>query len=75
MKVYLITIDKREDYSETVGPYSTKEKAISKVNELVRKNYGTRADECLRAYGGNLSEGTFYSEEETYEIVERELDE
>ena len=68
MTVYLVDIERRKGDGDTLGPFSTRDKAIAALREYVGDD--TPAED---EFGGQLSEGTYYSEEETIEVLEREV--
>lgn len=74
MTVYLIDIQRREETPGTLGPFASRAGAVQAVRDYVAKRYRDRdIEDMLRAYGGDLTEGTFSSEDETIDIYEREL--
>ena len=74
MSVWLVDIQRRKEEAGTLGPFATREGAVRAVRDYVTKHYCERSIvDLLAAYGGDLTEGTFYSEDETINVYEREL--
>lgn len=76
MTIYIANVDKREDESEILSIHKTKQGAVRSIEETVIKRYNWeagRVDSLLHAYGGNLDDGKFNSEDESYYIIEKEL--
>lgn len=74
MKVYLVDITTRKnDRDETLGPFST----FDKAKEALRKHFSHWTEEELREYteyDSNYDKGCIFTEEESAEIFEREME-
>ena len=76
MKVYLLTRDTRcHDYGDdgVYGTYSTFEKALA----ALREELDHWTDEELnnyKEYNSDFSKGQIYTEEDTWEIIEKEVE-
>lgn len=72
MKVYIVDIDTRKgDGDGTLGPFTTFEKAQAAV-----KDYCSWIDDIetyTDDFDSDFSKGQIYTEEESIEIIEREL--
>ncbi len=70
MIVWLVNIERRKGDGSTLGPFLTREGAINALREHV----GSEFDESYTdEFGSSLTEGVYYSEEESVEVYEREL--
>lgn len=65
MKVYQILTEYREGGASVSNIYGTQAAAI----EALKKIADYKNDE----FGGNLEEGTYYTTEESYEVIEKEV--
>lgn len=74
MTVWLIDIDRREGESAIRGPFASFSRALKTLEAYVDTHYTPECiASCLKAYGGNLATGRFCSEDETIQVVEREV--
>ena len=72
MKVYLVNIDTRKTArDELLGPFSSFEDAQNAIRELYYWYNGDIADH--KEYNSDFSKGQIYTEEESVEILEREV--
>ncbi len=75
MKTWIVDIETRKnDRDTTLGPFTTFEKAQDAMREYLRMSIDElleRDAEC--DFGSDYNKGLYYSEEETVEIIEREL--
>ena len=73
MKVYLVDITTRKnDRDDTLGPYSTFEKAKDALREVFQY-WKPGKLESYKEYGSNFEEGRIFTEETSAEIYEREI--
>ncbi len=74
MNIYIANIDKREGESQILSVHKTRQGAIEQIMAAIFAKYGEdRAFDLEVAYCGNLEKGEFNSEEESYYIIEKEL--
>lgn len=76
MTVWCVSIDRREEHegNGSLGPFASRAGAVQAVRDYVTQHYRAASiDSLLKTYGGDLTEGTFYSEEEIIGVYEREL--
>lgn len=74
--VWLVSIERRVQCEGNIilGPHASHTGAIAAVRAYVERRYSERSiASMLAAYGGNLDEGSFYSEDETITTFERPL--
>jgi hypothetical protein len=75
MKTYLVIIETRKgDGDRTLGPFTIFEKAQDAMRDYLRMSVADlleRDTEC--EFGSDYNKGSYFSEEESVEIVEREL--
>ncbi len=75
MNVWLASIERRKDEGSTFGPFASREGAVQAVRDYVTRRLRPESiAACNAEFGGDLTEGTFYSEEETIEVYERTLE-
>lgn len=74
MKTWIVDIETRKnDRDDTLGPFSTFEKA----KKAIREHLSHWTDEELneyKEYGSDFSKGNIYTEEYSIETYEREMD-
>jgi hypothetical protein len=74
MKTYIVNIETRKnDRDDVLGPYRTFEKA----KEAMREHLDLWTDEELESYkeyDSDFNKGCIYTEEESIEIIEREME-
>lgn len=74
MKTYIVYIETRKnDRDEILGPFSTFEKA----KDALKKYFNCWTEEELmeyKEYDSNFNEGKIFTEEESAEILEREME-
>ena len=73
MKVYIVDIETRKnDRDDTLGPFTTFAKAVDAMREHF-SNWTLQELAEYTEYGSNFNEGKIFTEEESVEIIEREL--
>ncbi len=74
MKVYIVDIETRKnDRDDTLGPFTTFEKA----KKALAKHFDHWEEEELKTYkeyGSDFDKGCIFTEEESVQIFERELE-
>jgi hypothetical protein len=74
MKVYIVNIETRKgDGNDILGPFTTFGKAL----QAIREHFYCWTQEELDEYDefdSDISKGQIYTEEESVEIIERELE-
>ncbi len=74
MNVYIVDITTRKnDRDATLGPFSTKEKAIQAIREYFG-HWKPGTLDAYKEYGSDINEGRILTEEDSAEMIERELD-
>lgn len=76
MKVYLLNRDTRKHYygdDGTYGTFSTFEKAQTALREKL-DNWTDEELNAYKEYGSDFSKGCIYTEEDSWEIIEKEID-
>ena len=74
MKVYIVNVTTRKnDRDAILGPYSTKEKAIQAIREYFGHWRPGKLD-AYKEYNSDINEGRIFTEEDSTEVLERELD-
>ena len=74
MKVWIVSIiTRKNDRDATLGPYSTKEKAVQAVREYFNHWKQGKLD-SYEEYDSDINEGRIFTEEDSTEVLERELD-
>ena len=75
MITYIVDIDKREGEGSILGPFTNKDKAKAALRKYVEKRYDPEAIKyCIAHYNSSFEKGRFNSEEESIEIIEKELE-
>lgn len=77
MKIYIAGIGYRDSNGcKILSVNKNKDNAIAKIKEKVNKIYSPEIiAELTKEYGGDLDKGEFNSEDESYYVVEKELEE
>lgn len=76
MNAFFVIADQRKGPSRVIATCKSFEKAKEKLREYVQKKYTKEAIQyCTITFGSDLNKGKFYSEEESIEISEEEIEE
>lgn len=76
MKIYLLTRETRKHYYEDDGVYGTFS-TFEKAQAFLRKKLSSWTDQELneyKEYGSDWSKGCIYTEEDSWEIIEKEIE-
>ena len=73
-KIYIIESNRRKGGCRILGIFNARELAIQALSSYVQRNYGIDNPADYRDdFDSNILEGRFYSEEESVEMFEREM--
>jgi hypothetical protein len=70
MTTFFISIIKHNDPSSMMGPYKSKDKVMAAFHRYVMEHYPVEAVGYSKTLGGDLKKGTFYTDDDSIEMVE-----